>query len=489
MITFLSPIFAEISLFLGAIIIIIADIFFGKNKKEFFLLTYLLALIFCFISLYFITKSALFSGTFYHGMLINNTFTTFVKFVSVILLIFVTILSLNFLERESEISAEFLALLMISCVGGMFLISAQDFLTFYLGLELQALPLYLLASINRKSGKSSESGMKYFVLGSVSSALLLLGISLFYGYSGTTNFTAITHLYTANPVPPAVLLGFVLILIGMFFKVSAAPFHMWAPDVYEGSSAIVTTYFATIVKFTSALVLVRLFLDVSAGFIGIEKILIMVAMLSFAVGSFGAIKQNNIKRLLAYSSIGHIGFVMLSLAAVSLEGIKASVVYMTIYATLALGTFGFLNLIFGIKNGAYAEQSDEEDNKIFDISSFSGLSKSNPVMAALFAILLFSTAGIPPLAGFFSKFYAVSAAVKSGYFISSTLAVLFSVISAYYYLRVIKVMYFDDLKENRIEFVDRMNPKLVIGFVAAYNLFFMLFLSKMLYTIGVMLGF
>ncbi len=486
---FLTPILPELSLFCGAIIILLADIFFAKNKPEFFRVNYLLALVTCFVTLYLITQNNFETTSYFNRMFFSNSFTCFVKFVSVALLVLVTVLSLNFIAHNKESSAEFIALMMLSTVGAMLLISSNDFLTLYLSLELQSLPLYLLASIKKASPKSSESGMKYFILGSTASGLLLLGISLFYGFSGTTNFDAAFHIYQSNPVPPAVVLGFVLILIALFFKISAAPFHMWTPDVYQGSDAIVTTFFATAAKFSATLIFVRLFLDVSTGWVGIENVLIFVALASLAVGSLGAIMQKNIKRVLAYSSIGHIGFVILGLSALSLEGIKSCVVYMTIYAFLSIGTFGFLNLIFSLKNRNDAKNDDALEDKIFDISSFSGLAKTNPAMAATFAVLMFSTAGIPPLAGFFAKFYVISAAVKSGYIITASVAVLFSVISAFYYLRIVKIMYFEEPKDNRLEFVDRLNPKLVVGAMALLNLLFILFLKPFMATIGVMVGF
>lgn len=488
---FLPSIYPELALFLGALVILLNDVFFGKDKAEFFRVSYIIAIFACFASLYFTAHNTFVVGSFFHGMFFTNSLTCLIKFISVTLLIFVIILSLEFLAKEKEISAEFLALIMISTVGGMFLISANDFLTFYLALELQALPLYLLASMNRKSAKSSESGMKYFILGSVASGLLLLGISIFYGFSGTTNFDVITYLYSFNAVPPAVILGFLLIIIAMFFKISAAPFHMWTPDVYEGSSPIVTTFFATVTKFTATMVLVRLFLDLSPSWVGLEKVLILVALVSMAVGSFGAIKQHNIKRLLAYSSIGHVGFVIFGLSALNPEGIKACVIYMIIYSLLALGSFGFLNLIFGLKHGAHhVGHDDKSDNKIFDISSFAGLSKSNPLLAAILTILMFSTAGIPPLAGFFSKFYIISATVKAGYIVTSVVAVLFSVISAFYYLRIVKVMYFDDANsEQELQFISRFNPKLVLIFIALFNLLFLSFLKPLLEMVQTMVGF
>ena len=380
--TFITPILPELTLFCSALFILVADIYFAKNREEFFRFTYITALLACFVALFLIVKNDFTTGSYYNHMFFSNIFTCFVKFISITLLILVTILSLDFLNDNKEISAEFIALMMISTVGSMFLISSNDFLTFYLSLELQSLPLYLLATLNKKSRQSSESGVKYFILGSTASGLLLLGISLFYGFSGTTNFDAAFHLYQQNQVPPAVVLGFVLILIAMFFKISAAPFHMWTPDVYQGSPSIVTTFFATSAKFSATLIFVRLFLDVSTGWQGIENVLILVALASLAVGSLGAIMQKNMKRLLAYSSIGHIGFVILGLSAISIEGIKSCVIYMTIYAFLSIGTFGFLNLILGLKN-----KENASDDETYAISSFSGLAKTNPVMAAIFAIL------------------------------------------------------------------------------------------------------
>lgn len=485
---FITPILPEFSLFMGALTILVFDIFFAKNKENFFKFSYILAILFCLTSLYFITHGQIDSRTYYKALFFSNSFTIMVKFILVVLLIFILILSLNFLASKNKISAEFIALLMISVVGAMFLISANDFLTFYLALELQSLPLYLLAAINKNSKKSSESGMKYFILGSTASGLLLLGISLFYGFSGTTNFDAAFNLYTHSQIPPAVILGFVLILVAMFFKISAAPFHMWTPDVYQGSSTIVATFFATAAKFSSVLIFVRIFLDLTTGWAGINNVLILVAILSLIVGSFGAIKQTDIRRLLAYSSVGHIGFVILGLSAVSLVGIKSCVIYMIIYSFLSIGNFGFLTLIYGLKSKEIQGNSDDENDKIFSLNSFAGLSKTHPILAAIFAILMFSTAGIPPLAGFFAKFYVVLAAIKAGYVISAVAAILFSVVSAYYYLRIIKIMYFDEAQVE-FKFINRLAPKLVVGAMALFNLLFILFLKYFILAISSMLGF
>lgn len=478
----ITAILPEISLFISAIVILMSDVFLSKKVKEFFYASHLLSMIACFISLSLLFHNFPNIGLSFHDMFLNSFSTHLLKAVILLLLTIVILFSLNFLSSIKEISAEFLALLMIASCGAMLLISANDFLTFYLALELQALSLYLLAALNKNSAKSSEAGMKYFVLGAAASGILLFGISLIYGFSGTTNFTALSALYTEGQsvIPLSVMLGFILVLTAMFFKISAAPFHMWAPDVYEGSPTIVTTFFATVVKFSVVIVLVRLFSGLLIGWAGIEKIFIFVAIISLAVGSFGAIKQKNIKRLLAYSGIGHMGFVLLALAVRNKNAVEACVLYMIIYAILSLGSFGFLNLIRSSNEEA---ESDANNERIFDISAFSGLSKTNPIMAFSIAVLMFSTAGIPPFAGFFSKFYVIMSALSGGFLISSIIAILFSVVSAYYYLRIIKIMYFDE-PNSIIKIDDIWNIKIVIFVIAIFNLAFLAFLDPILMVIS-----
>jgi len=473
-ISLISP---EITLFLGAILILMADVFFAKKLKDFFCISHLLSLLFCGISVFFIIQNFVISDSAFSNMFITNSFTSFAKAITVSLLAIVALFSLRFISLNTKISAEFLALLMIATTGGMVLISANDFLTFYLGLELQALSLYLLAALNRSSAKSSEAGMKYFILGCLTSGILLFGISLIYGFSGTTNFSALMQLYhqpnTIPEIPVGVMFGFVLVITAMFFKVSAAPFHMWSPDVYEGSATISATFFATVAKFTALMALLRLFYHLIIGWNGIENIFIFSAIISLAVGSLGAIFQKNIKRLFAYSSIGHVGFILLGMSVLSRIGFNASVLYILIYAIISIGSFGFLNLLISAN---YDKESDEENEKIFNISSLSGLSKTNPFMAFSLAALMFSTAGIPPLAGFFSKFFILTSLLAQGYLALSILAVLFSVISAYYYLRIVKIMYFDD--PQKIISLDQANNVKIIIFIAAiFNLLFIFFLG------------
>ncbi len=478
------PILPELSLLAGAIFILMADVFFAKKFKNFFKFNYVVAIFTIIASLFFALNTATNPENFFYSLLFSNGFTVFVKICLSILLVFITVFAFEYISKRSEMSAEFLSLIMFSTAGAMFLISSNDFLTLYLSLELQSLPLYLLAAMNRKSKDSSESGIKYFILGSAASGILLLGISLFYGFSGTTNFDAAFNLYSQNEIPPAVVLGFVLILTAIFFKVSAAPFHMWTPDVYQGSHAVVTSFFATISKFSATLILVRIFLDLSTGFQGMNNVLIFVAIASLAVGSLGAIMQKDLKRLLAYSSIGHIGFVLFGLSAISLEGVKSCVIYMVIYSILSVGNFGFLTLITN------NETEDAKDRERYKISNLSGIAATHPILALCFAILMFSTAGIPPLAGFFSKFYVIIATVKEGYYIASLAAILFSVISAYYYLRIVKIMYFDKPKTaNQIKFYKRLSPKIAIALVAIANLGFIAYLKQFSTVVSKALGF
>lgn len=478
----LLPILPEITLFCGALVILMSDVFFGKKFKEFFYFSHFLSLIFCAATLLLIVNNFIKSDLIFNQMFFSGPFTSMVKAIALLLLTIVILISLGFVSSIKKISAEFLALLMIATSGGMILISANDFLVFYLGLELQALSLYLLAALNRASAKSSEAGMKYFILGCLASGILLFGISMIYGFSGTTNFTALTNLYHAadsasqNEIPLGVMFGFILVITAMFFKISAAPFHMWTPDVYEGSATAVTTFFATVVKFTTVMALLKLFSTLIIGWQGISQIFIFTSLLSLAVGSFGAIFQKNIKRLLAYSSIGHVGFILLGMTAFTHKSFAACVLYMIIYSLISIGSFGFLTLI----KSSSEDESDLENDKIFSISSLAGLSKTNPVMAFSLSVLMFSSAGIPPLAGFFSKFYILAAALERGLLIPSILAVLFSVVSAFYYLRIVKVMYFDEAKESAIKLEDYGNVKLVILLMAIFNLALIAFLNPLL---------
>jgi NADH-quinone oxidoreductase subunit N len=320
---------------------------------------------------------------------------------------------------------------MLSTVGMMILISAGDLIALYLGLELMSLALYVVAASHRDNAKSTEAGLKYFVLGALSSGMLLYGASLIYGFTGTVSFTGIAAEAKAGNI--GLMFGLVFLLAGLCFKVSAVPFHMWTPDVYEGAPTPVTAFFASAPKVAAIAVFARVtltaFPEITAQW---QQIVVFVSIASMALGSFAAIGQRNIKRLLAYSSIGHMGFALVGLASGTVEGAQGVLVYIAIYLVMTLGMF---SIILAMKrNGENVE----------NIADFAGLARTNPLMAFFMAMLLSSLAGIPPLAGFFAKFYVFLAAIKAGLFTLAVLGVLSSVVGAYYYLYIVKVMYFDE---------------------------------------------
>ena len=321
--------------------------------------------------------------------------------------------------------------MLLSTLGMMVLISAGDLIMLYLGLELMSLALYVVAASNRDNAKSTEAGLKYFVLGALSSGMLLYGASLIYGFTGTVSFAGIAAAAKTGSI--GIVFGLVFLLAGLCFKVSAVPFHMWTPDVYEGAPTPVTAFFASAPKVAALAVFTRVALTAFPGIVSQwQQIVVFVAIASMALGSFAAIGQKNIKRLMAYSSIGHMGFALVGLAAGTAEGAQGVLVYISIYVAMTLGSFAVILTMK--RNGQHVE----------NISDFAGLSRTNPLLAFFFAMLLFSLAGIPPLAGFFAKWYVFVAAIKAGLFTLAVIGVLASVVGAFYYLTIIKVMYFDE---------------------------------------------
>jgi NADH-quinone oxidoreductase subunit N len=345
---------------------------------------------------------------------------------------------------------EYPVLVLLAATGMLMMISANDLISLYVGLELQSLALYVLAAIRRDDVRSSEAGLKYFVLGALSSGMLLYGASLIYGFTGSTNFAAIAH---AAAQPGAgyslgLIIGLVFLLVGLAFKISAVPFHMWTPDVYEGAPTPVAAFFSAAPKVAAMALLMRVTL---AAFAGTkpqwQEIVTALAIASMLLGAFAAIGQSNFKRLLAYSAIGNIGYALIGLAAGSPEGARGVVIYLVIYVAMTLGAFA---CVLAMRRGQTAFE---------DIDELSGLSQSNPVLATLLAILMFSLAGIPPLAGFFAKFYVFLAAVREGLWPLAIIGVLASVVGAYYYVRIVKIMFFDQPRER----FAAIQPK--IGFV------------------------
>jgi len=342
----------------------------------------------------------------------------------------------------------------------MVLISAGDLISLYLGLELMSLALYVVAASNRDNVKSTEAGLKYFVLGALSSGMLLYGASLVYGFTGTVSFAGIAAAAKVGNI--GLVFGLVFLLAGLCFKVSAVPFHMWTPDVYEGAPTPVTAFFASAPKVAAMAVFVRATMTAFPGIAAEwQQIIVFVSIASMALGSFAAIGQTNIKRLMAYSSIGHMGFALVGLASGTMEGAQGVLVYLAVYVAMTLGSF---SIILAMKrNGQAVEQ----------ISDFAGLSRTNPVLAFLFAMFLFSLAGIPPLAGFFAKYFVFTAAMKAGLFTLAVIGVLTSVVGAFYYLTIVKVMYFDEPLPK----LDPLRAELrgVLTVTGIFNILFVLF--------------
>lgn len=368
-------------------------------------------------------------------MFISNNFTSFCKLLVLTGSLFSIFLANGYYKNNPNyMIAEFPVLILLATAGMIFMISSNDLLSLYMSLELQSLALYILAAMHRNNIKSSEAGLKYFVLGALASGIMLYGASLVYGFSGTTNFIKLAALYTnGGTIPVGVIVGLVLVVVGLCFKVSAAPFHMWTPDVYEGAPVPVTSFFAVAPKIAA----VSLFVSVlSYPFAHLvdkwQQVVILISALSMIVGAFGALRQTNIKRLMAYSSIGHVGYILVGLASATSEGVRGILVYMFIYMTMTLGMFACIMMI------------KQKESASEDINAFAGLAKNKPILALVIAIILFSMAGIPPFAGFFGKFFIFLAAIKSGLYGLAIIGVLSSVVAAFYYLRIIKIMYFDE---------------------------------------------
>ena len=361
--------------------------------------------------------------------------STFMKILVFIGGIFTLIVSFKYLKIFKILQIEYSILILTSILGMMVMISSNDLIVFYIGLELQSLSLYVLASFNRDQIKSSEAGLKYFVLSALSSGLLLYGCSLIYGFSGTTNFDLISDSF--DKVEYGLTFGLVFILVGLAFKISAVPFHMWAPDVYEGSPTTVTLFFTMVPKIAALTVFIR-FLYVP--FLNLidqwQMILVFLSIASMLFGAIAAIGQRNIKRLIAYSSIGHIGYALAGLASSSNDGIQSSIMYITIYIIMNLGLFSCLLMMK--RNNEYYE----------NLEDLSGISKHHPLLSLSLLIILFSLAGIPPLAGFFAKFYIFKAVIEQSMYFLAIVGLLSTVVAAFYYLRIIKIIYFDPEKEK-----------------------------------------
>ena len=431
--TNLALVFPEIFLSLSIMFLLILGVFKKNSSKLIHNISLIILLVTSVITLnetLGIQETLLFNSS-----VVIDYLSSFMKIVTLLAAFLVLVISSNYLKTLKIFKIEYPILILSSVLGMMIMISSNDLIVFYMGLELQSLALYVLATFNRDQLKSSEAGLKYFVLSALSSGLLLYGCSLIYGFTGSTNFNIIANQLNSNEY--AITFGIVFILVGLAFKISAVPFHMWAPDVYEGSPTSVTLFFTMVPKIAALTVFIR-FLYVP--FLNLidqwQMILIFLSIASMLFGAIAAIGQTNLKRLIAYSSIGHVGYTLAGVATGSNDGIQSSVIYITIYILMNLGLFSCLLMM-------------KRNNKYFeDIEDLSGLSKNHPLMSLSLLVILFSLAGIPPLAGFFAKFYIFKSVLEQSMYFLAIVGLLSTVVAAFYYLRIIKIMYFDKEKEK-----------------------------------------
>ena len=458
-----STILPEVVLAAYALIALLAGAYFGKDKLA-------TTLLWATVAVFLIVAAMLGLGTHedetaFYGMFIDDGFSRFAKVVILIAAAAVMATSADYMQRRNMLRFEFPIIVTLAVVGMMFMVSAGDLLTLYMGLELQSLSLYVIAAMRRDSARSSEAGLKYFVLGSLSSGLLLYGASLVYGFAGTTGFAGIITTISAGHLSLGVLFGLVFMLVGLAFKVSAVPFHMWTPDVYEGSPTPVTAFFATAPKVAAMALIARLVFDAFGHVIGDwSQIVAALAVMSMFLGSIAGIGQTNIKRLMAYSSIAHMGFALVGLAAGTTLGVQAMLIYMAIYAVMNVGTFAFI-------------LSMERDGvPVTDLTALNRFAWTDPVKALAMLVLMFSLAGVPPMLGFFAKYAVLTAAVDAGMGWLAVLGVIASVIGAFYYLRIVYYMYFGGESEgmtsrmSMVQYLGLMVPALLMV-VGAINMF------------------
>jgi len=424
---------AELWLAIGVLALLMVGVFAGERSHSQVTGLSLAVIVAAGIGLFLTSER----GTAMNGSFILDNFAWFMKLLTLIGSGLAIIMSVNFMKREGVINFEYPILVLTATLGMMLMISANDLIALYLGLELQSLSLYVLAAINRDSVRSTEAGLKYFVLGALSSGMLLYGASLVYGFTGHTDFVGIAEAMAGNERSIGLIFGLVFLMAGIAFKISAVPFHMWTPDVYEGSPSPVTAFFAAAPKIAAMAMLIRIviqaFEPVTSDW---QQIITFIAIASMTLGAFAAIGQNNIKRLMAYSSIGHMGYALVGLSAGTQSGVNGVILYMLIYMIMTVGTFA---CIIAMRR---------KDGTVEEISDLAGLGTRNPMMALMLTILMFSLAGIPPLAGFFAKYFVFVAAIEAGLYALAIIGVLASVIGAFYYLRIIKIMWFDEPADN-----------------------------------------
>jgi len=463
----LSVALPELTLALGAMALLLVGVILRRERGELVLGVAVLVLA---LAGFFVARGSG-TATLFGDSFIVDPFARFMKLLTLIGAAVTLLMSVNYWQAAGRLKFEFPVLVLLATTGMLMMISANDLIALYVGLELQSLALYVMAAFDRRSARSSEAGLKYFVLGALSSGMLLYGASLIYGFTGSTLFADIAASVQPSGVNLGLIFGLVFLMAGFAFKISAVPFHMWTPDVYEGAPTPVTAFFAAAPKLAAMALTVRtLFAAFPAVTHEWQQIVTFLAIASMALGSFAAIGQRNIKRLMAYSSIGHMGYALVGLAAGTAEGVQGVIIYLAIYLAMTLGTF------------ACVLAMRRKGRMVEDIDQLSGLSSTSPLMAFLLAILLFSLAGIPPLAGFFAKFYLFLAAIHAGLYALAVTGVLLSVVGAYYYLRIVKIMYFDAPAEG----FEPMRGILaaVLGVTGLFILFFFLYPAPLVNVAG-----
>jgi NADH-quinone oxidoreductase subunit N len=427
-----GPALPEILLAAGALILVLFGAIRGERSGEGMNVIALALLAVAFVAVLMLPSERVetMSGSF-----VVDGFAKFMKMLTLLGSAGGVILSMDYMRREGIYRFEYPILIVLSTIGMLMVISANDLIALYLGLELLSLSSYVIAAFDRDNVRSTEAGLKYFVLGALSSGMLLYGASLVYGFTGSVSFPVIASVLQGNAGIGAIV-GLVFVSAGIAFKISAVPFHMWTPDVYEGSPTPVTAFFAAAPKMAGMAMATRVFIDAFPGIVGQwQQIIVFISIASMALGSFAAIGQRNLKRLMAYSSIGNVGYALIGLSTGTVEGVQGVAIYMAIYLAMTLGAFA---CILSLRRG----------NVMFEnIDDLSGLSRTHPVIAFCLAMMMFSLAGIPPLAGFFAKFYVFAAAVQANLWTLAIIGVVTSVVGAYYYIRIVKVMYFDEPRE------------------------------------------
>ena len=427
MINNLNIMFPEVFLSLSVFSILMLGVFIKKSFNVIFNLTSLIMI----ITILIILTSTNNEEKIFLESFTRDAFSNYFKILILLSSLFVLNSSKNFIVENKLDKFEYPIIILLSILGMFFMVSANDLILFYLGLELQSLSLYILASIDRDNLRSTEAGIKYFVLSALSSGLLLYGCSLLYGFTGSTNFDLIAN--QLNKENTGAVFAMVFILVGLAFKVSAVPFHMWTPDVYEGAPTSITSYFAVVPKVAGLALLIKfMFIPFSNILLEWQTIIIFISIASMILGAVAAMIQKNFKRLLAYSSIGHIGYALAGVATGAISGYESAIVYISIYVVMNIGAFSCLYLLK--KDGQYKE----------NISDLSGISKKHPLLAISLLIILFSLAGVPPLGGFFAKFYVFVAVLEKEMYALAIIGLLTTVMSAFYYLKIIKTIYFDD---------------------------------------------